>query len=192
MFLWVCYNELTSGGFLVVLYSTSPLHFHHTPLNAAVANVTEVLGVSLYTLSHKVSDGGSEAAFILFKVLVVVHLWGSNILSVIPVLYVLHIPVLYVGKKVPELKFTSEMMRWACFTRLISGVSSTKAALPCICLRKLSEYSTWGVERRVSAAIHAVYRICCIMSTSQVGRFQEGGSRWPWRHRTFKGLLLQE
>lgn len=36
------------------------------------------------------------------------------------------------------------MMRWVSLTRLISGVSSTKAALPWTCLRKLSEYSTWG------------------------------------------------
>lgn len=38
------------------------------------------------------------------------------------------------------------MMRWVSLTRLISGVSSTKAALPWTCLRKLSEYSTWGTE----------------------------------------------
>lgn len=37
-------------------------------------------------------------------------------------------------------------MRWVSLTRLISGVSSTKAALPWTCLRKLSEYSTWGTE----------------------------------------------
>lgn len=36
------------------------------------------------------------------------------------------------------------MIRWVSLTRLISGVSSTKAALPWTCLRKLSEYSTWG------------------------------------------------
>lgn len=35
------------------------------------------------------------------------------------------------------------MMRWVSLTRLISGVSRTKAALPWTCLRKLSEYSTW-------------------------------------------------
>lgn len=38
---------------------------------------------------------------------------------------------------------TPEMMRWVSLTRLISGVSRTKAALPWTCLRKLSEYSTW-------------------------------------------------
>lgn len=70
----LCFNELTSDGFLVMLYSTSPLHFHHTPLNAAVADVTEVLSVSLYALSHKVSGGGNEAALTLLKVLVVLHL----------------------------------------------------------------------------------------------------------------------
>lgn len=41
---------------------------------------------------------------------------------------------------------TPEMMRCVSLTRLISGVSSTKAALPWTCLRKLSEYSTWGAE----------------------------------------------
>lgn len=38
------------------------------------------------------------------------------------------------------------MMRWVSLTRLISGVSSTKAALPWTCFRKLSEYSTWGTR----------------------------------------------
>lgn len=38
---------------------------------------------------------------------------------------------------------TPEMMRWVSLTRLISGVSRTKAALPWTCFRKLSEYSTW-------------------------------------------------
>lgn len=70
----LCFNELTSDGLLVMLYSTSPLHFHHAPLNAAVADVTEVLSVPLYTLSHEVSGGRSEAALTLLKVLVVLHL----------------------------------------------------------------------------------------------------------------------
>lgn len=38
------------------------------------------------------------------------------------------------------------MMRWVSLTRLISGVSRTKAALPWTCLRKLSEYSTWWTK----------------------------------------------
>lgn len=69
-----CFTELTSGGFLVMLYSTSPLHFHNTPLNATVADITEVLSVSLYTLGHQVSGCGNEAAFTLLKVLVVLYL----------------------------------------------------------------------------------------------------------------------
>lgn len=43
---------------------------------------------------------------------------------------------------------TPEMMRWVSLTRLISGVSRTKAALPCTCLRKLSEYSTWWQKQK--------------------------------------------
>lgn len=49
-------------------------------------------------------------------------------------------------------QLTPEIMRCVSLTRLISGVSSTKAALPCTCLRKLSEYSTCGRggEKRAS------------------------------------------
>lgn len=81
---FLCFTELTSGGFLVMLYSTSPLHFHNTPLNATVADVTEVLSVSLYTLGHQVSDGRSEASLILLKVLVVLYLRDKRIIRVIP------------------------------------------------------------------------------------------------------------
>lgn len=81
---FLCLSELTSSGFMVMFYSRPPLHFHHTPLNAAVADVTEVLSDSLHTLSHKVSGCGNEAALTLLKVLVVLHLWGRFIFSIIP------------------------------------------------------------------------------------------------------------
>lgn len=63
--------QLTGGGLLIVLLGASPLHLHHTSLDAAVADVTEVLGVPLHALSDGVSDGGGEAALTLLKVLVV-------------------------------------------------------------------------------------------------------------------------
>lgn len=63
--------QLTSGGLLIVLLCASPLHLHHTSLDAAVADVTEVLGVLLHALSDGVRDGGGEAALTLLKVLVV-------------------------------------------------------------------------------------------------------------------------
>lgn len=150
-----------------MLYSTPPLHFHHTPLNATVADVTKVLSVSLDTLSHKVSGGGSEAALTLLKVLVILHLWGRYNHNVIP--NDLHANICCVYRSV-ERKCTPEMIRWVCLTRLISGVSSTKAALPCTCLRKLSEYSTW--DRKKSQRKRSYLQD---MSTSQAGGFQEGG-----------------
>lgn len=64
----------TSGGLLVVLYGAPPLHLHHAPLDAAVADVTEVLRVSLHALRHGVGGCGSEAALALLKVFVVFHL----------------------------------------------------------------------------------------------------------------------
>lgn len=71
-------GQLTSDGLLIVLLCTSPLHFHHTSLDAAVADVTEVLGVSLHTLSDGVRDGGGETALTLLKVLVVSDLIGPT------------------------------------------------------------------------------------------------------------------
>lgn len=61
----------TSDGLLVVLDGTPPLHLHHAPLDAAVADVTEVLGVPLDAVGHRVGGGGGEAALVLLKVLVV-------------------------------------------------------------------------------------------------------------------------
>lgn len=68
----------TGDGFLVVLDGASPLHLHHTPLDAAVVDVTKVLGVPLHALGHGVRDGRGEAAFVLLKVLVVSHLEGMG------------------------------------------------------------------------------------------------------------------
>lgn len=61
-----------------MLDGTSPLHLHHTPLDAAVADVAEVLGVPLHALCHRVRGGGSEAALALLKVLVVSHLESTD------------------------------------------------------------------------------------------------------------------
>ncbi len=66
--------QLTSGGLLIVLLCTFPLHLHHTSLDAAVIDVTEVLGVLLHALSDGVRNGGGEAALTLLKVLVVFDL----------------------------------------------------------------------------------------------------------------------
>lgn len=68
--------QLTSDGLLIVFLCTSPLHLHHTSLNAAVVDVTEVLCVPLHTLSYGVRDGGGEAALTLLKFLVVSDLTG--------------------------------------------------------------------------------------------------------------------
>lgn len=67
-------HDCTSGGLLVVLDGASPLHLHHAPLDATVADVAEVLGVPLHALCHQVRGGGSEAALALLKVLVISHL----------------------------------------------------------------------------------------------------------------------
>lgn len=72
---------VTSDGLLIVLYGTSPLHLHHAPLDATVADVAEVLRVLLHTLCHNISGGGSEAALALLKVLVVSHLKCTNTVS---------------------------------------------------------------------------------------------------------------
>lgn len=61
----------TSDGLLVVLDGAPPLHLHHAPLDAAVADVAEVLGVLLDAVGHRVGGGGGEAALALLKVLVV-------------------------------------------------------------------------------------------------------------------------
>lgn len=61
-----------------MLDGASPLHLHHTPLDATVANVAEVLGVLLHALGHQVRGGGSEAALVLLKVLVVSHLESAG------------------------------------------------------------------------------------------------------------------
>lgn len=71
--------QLTSGGLLIVFLCTSPFHLHHTSLDAPVADVTEVLGVSLHALSYGVRDGGGEAALTLLKVLVVSDLKGPTV-----------------------------------------------------------------------------------------------------------------
>lgn len=61
-----------------MLDGTSPLHLHHTPLDATVADVAEVLGVLLHALCHRVRGGGSKAALALLKVLVVSHLESTD------------------------------------------------------------------------------------------------------------------
>lgn len=63
---------------MVVLYCASPLHLHHTSLDAPVVNVTEVLHVFLHTVSHKVRGGGSEAALGFLKVLMIPHLKSTG------------------------------------------------------------------------------------------------------------------
>ncbi len=70
--------DSTSDGLLVMLNGTSPLHLHHTPLDAAVADVAEVLGVLLHALCHWVRGGGSEASLALLEVLMVSHLEGYH------------------------------------------------------------------------------------------------------------------
>lgn len=67
-------GERTGDGLLVVLQGAPPLHLHHAPLDAAVADVAEVLRVPLHALCHQVRGGGSEAALVLLKVLVIPHL----------------------------------------------------------------------------------------------------------------------
>lgn len=71
----------TGDGLLVVLDGALLLHLHHTPLDAAVADVAEVLGVLLHALHHQVRGGGSEAALVLLKVLVVFHLESTKKLN---------------------------------------------------------------------------------------------------------------
>lgn len=66
--------DSTSGGLLVVLLSAPPLHLYHTPLDATVVDVAELLGVLFHAFQHWVGGGGSEAALALLKVLVVSHL----------------------------------------------------------------------------------------------------------------------
>lgn len=68
------HSNCTSDGLLVVLDGTPPLHLHHAPLDAAVVDVAEVLGVLLHAFCHRVRGGGSEAALALLEVLVVSHL----------------------------------------------------------------------------------------------------------------------
>lgn len=64
----------TSDGLLVMLQGAPPLHLHHAPLDAAVADVAKVLHVLLHAVSHRVRGGGSKAALALLKVLVVSYL----------------------------------------------------------------------------------------------------------------------
>lgn len=64
----------TSDGLLVVLHGAPPLHLHHTPLDATVADVTEVLRVPLHALRHGVRGCGSETALAFLKVFMVFHL----------------------------------------------------------------------------------------------------------------------
>lgn len=61
-----------------MLDGAPPLHLHHAPLDAAVADVAEVLGVPLDALGHRVGGGGREAALALLKVLVVPDLEGGK------------------------------------------------------------------------------------------------------------------
>lgn len=61
-----------------MLDGAPPLHLHHAPLDAAVADVAEVLGVLLDAVDHRVGGGGGEAALALLKVLVVPDLEGSD------------------------------------------------------------------------------------------------------------------
>lgn len=70
--------QRTGDGLLVVLDGASPLHLHHAPLDAAVADVAEVLRVLLHALRHGVRGGGGEAALALLKVLVVSHLENAH------------------------------------------------------------------------------------------------------------------
>lgn len=69
----MCPGFLTSEVLLVLVH-TFPLHLHHPPLDAPVADVTEVLHVLLHALRDGVGHHGREAPFALLKVLVVLHL----------------------------------------------------------------------------------------------------------------------
>lgn len=69
-----CGGGATCDGLLVMLNSSPPLHLHHTPLDAAVADITEVLHVLLHALGNGVSHHRREATFLLFEVLVVPYL----------------------------------------------------------------------------------------------------------------------
>lgn len=57
-----------------MLQGAPPLHLHHAPLDASVIDVAEVLSVPLHTLCHQIRGGGSEAALVLLKVLMISHL----------------------------------------------------------------------------------------------------------------------
>lgn len=160
-----------------MLQGAPPLHLHHASLDAAVTDVAEVLSVLLHAFCHQVRGGGSEAALVLLKVLVIPHLesrcddhevdtelmkrqriTGKRCLQKSKQQQIINIinvkTKLIKVNKSPNVNteyssrgsqnLTPEMMRWVSLTRLISGVSSTKAALPWTCFRKLSEYSTWG------------------------------------------------
>lgn len=71
---FACVRLRTGDGFLVMLYGASSLHLHHASLNATVVDVTEILHVLLHSFGHRVGGGGSEAALVLLKVLMVSHL----------------------------------------------------------------------------------------------------------------------
>lgn len=68
----------TCDGLLVVLDSSSPLHLHHAPLDAAVADVAEFLRGPLDPLGHRIRGGGSEASLTFLKVFMVFYLNKSN------------------------------------------------------------------------------------------------------------------
>lgn len=80
----MCPGVLTCEVLLVLVHALA-LHLHHPPLDAPVADVTEVLHVLLHPLRDGVGHHGREAAFALLKVLVVLHLQSQRI--VIPQLW---------------------------------------------------------------------------------------------------------
>lgn len=64
---------VTCHSFLVLVIPFL-FHFHHFPLNAPVANVTEVLHVLLHSLSDGVRHHRREAALVFLKVFMILHL----------------------------------------------------------------------------------------------------------------------
>lgn len=75
-------GSVTGDGLQVVLFGTPPLHLHNSSLDATVADVTEVLSVLLYTVSHWVSHSLCEAALALLKVLVVSNLLYQILINI--------------------------------------------------------------------------------------------------------------
>lgn len=62
---------------LLVLVHTLSLHFYYSPLNASVADVTEVLHVLFHTFCNGVSNYRCESTFVFLKIFMVFHLQST-------------------------------------------------------------------------------------------------------------------